>query len=972
MNLSRHLASFAKRANRCLLLLMPLMLAGDIPQATERVQRRFDSTTGLTVPTIFSLAQDAEGFIWLGTAGGVVRYDGNQMRPWAKDIINRDVFTLATSLSGETLVAEKNGKLYRVTPAGVELLPGPGGKYFDETLNATFESSGRLWVVTAGGHVHVRDGTNNWRRFDTATAFPGRNVQRVSPAAGNRVYFLTGRSVWEARGEEKPRQILNIQTPLRIVEHPDGSVFVLAWPKDRESEVIELRDGRAISRVKIPGRACDMALRGGVVWASFDRYLVSIRANEPPDVIGPEYEVPGSGPLLVDHEGSLWLGTYSGLIQYPEPETTRWNERDGLPSSHMRSLVKTEEGIWAFSWQGLGRLYREGNVWRARNEKLFSSLPCMDAHGTLILGTEQGMVERRAGRFVSRSPWLIGAEMESCTTARDGTLLLATRRGIFRDRPGQDGQLLSSPPGKDGRTPGVRRLFEDQAGRLWAATGEGSICRASALEVLSGQPASWLCQTLPNSPDVYDFIQLPSGSLWMSTNRAAVWRYAKDQWEQIPGSRTLASQMVFSLAASPSGGVWIMGHGTFMRVVERLDSAEGWEVAEVVSLWEGLTAGTESADLFEEPDGELWCVNSAGVIRIPVEARRAEAGPPPVKLVDVVINGRTDNADTSELPYGSQVELHFAALSYRDRGRLRYQYRLRSDSGWIDSRDTAPVLRFVDLGSGDYQAEVRASLDGQNWSIVPARFAFKILKPWYLRTWAVLLFTLVVGAILYAVYRARISVLMRLERQRTQIARDLHDEMGSGLGSIGILSGLAAQNNLDGIDQQELAKKISDTAGELGTTLTEIVWALRPGTGTLEALAYRLAERGGRLFPVSEANFRTQFPASWPKVELSLAVRRNVLLIVSEALHNAARHSQAKEVTLGLEPAGGKSWKLWLNDDGCGLSSDNSSNGSGMGLQNMRRRAEEIGAAFSLLSTDGKGTSLSLVFDPNADDRRLE
>ena len=195
--------------------------------------------------------------------------------------------------------------------------------------------------------------------------------------------------------------------------------------------------------------------------------------------------------------------------------------------------------------------------------------------------------------------------------------------------------------------------------------------------------------------------------------------------------------------------------------------------------------------------------------------------------------------------------------------------------------------------------------------------------------------------------------------------------MGSGLGSIGILAGVAATNTLKTTEHEELARKISQTAGELGTSLSEIVWALKPGTGSLEALAYRLAERGGRLFPSNDPSFTTQFPIMWPKVELSLAVRRNVLLIASEALHNTARHSQAREVTLGLEPAHGKHWRLWVIDDGRGLSEGNSLSQSGMGLQNMRRRAEEIGAALSLSPNNGKGTSISLVFDPSADDRRL-
>jgi signal transduction histidine kinase len=194
---------------------------------------------------------------------------------------------------------------------------------------------------------------------------------------------------------------------------------------------------------------------------------------------------------------------------------------------------------------------------------------------------------------------------------------------------------------------------------------------------------------------------------------------------------------------------------------------------------------------------------------------------------------------------------------------------------------------------------------------------------------------------------------------------DLHDEMGSGLGSIGILSELAAGDELDRPKQQEVAREIADTAGELGTALTEIVWTLRPGTTTLESLAYHLAERGGRLFPGESPALVTEFPSPWPRVELSLAVRRSLLLIASEALHNAARHAQPHRVVLGVAPASDrKRWVLWVADDGQGWRTVDAN--SGMGLENMRRRARDIRAEISF-ETNGGGTRVSTIFEPKAE-----
>jgi signal transduction histidine kinase len=418
--------------------------------------------------------------------------------------------------------------------------------------------------------------------------------------------------------------------------------------------------------------------------------------------------------------------------------------------------------------------------------------------------------------------------------------------------------------------------------------------------------------------------------------------------------------------------MWVLGPGYVVRVAERTDLPEGWEVTEEVTVWQGLPP-TVVSDLIEEPDGTLWLATGAGVLRIRSDARRAPPEPPPIKRTAFMVNGRLLESDAApKLAYDSnQIELHFAALSYRSPGLLKYQYRLRTDDQWIDSKGQEAVFRFFDLRPGRYAAEVRASLDGINWSSQPARIDFEVLSPWYLRWWAIAAMGLLIGAVLFAAHRARVAVLVRLERQRALIAMDLHDEIGSGLGSIGILSGVAASESIEDEHRRELARNIVDTAAELGTALTDIVWSLRPDSATIEGLAYRLNQRASRLFPDGNPIFTTEFPEHWIGVELSLAARHNLLLIASEALHNAARHANAHRVVLGIAQAG-RAWRLWISDDGCGMGNNgHSSEGSGLGLISMRRRAEQIGAEISWSSNNGSGTIVTLVFLPGAKERRV-
>ena len=161
-----------------------------------------------------------------------------------------------------------------------------------------------------------------------------------------------------------------------------------------------------------------------------------------------------------------------------------------------------------------------------------------------------------------------------------------------------------------------------------------------------------------------------------------------------------------------------------------------------------------------------------------------------------------------------------------------------------------------------------------------------------------------------------------------------------------------------------------DTAAELGNALTDIVWSLRPDSATIEGLAYRLTQRASRLFPDGSGTFETQFPNPWPGVDLSLAARHNLLLIGSEALHNAARHANANRVVLGLSQEG-RAWRLWIADDGRGMPSNGDpSDASGLGLISMRRRAKQIGAEIRWASDNGSGTTVTVVFSPGARERR--
>ncbi|HUF25400.1 MAG TPA: ATP-binding protein, partial [Gemmatimonadaceae bacterium] len=487
--------------------------------------------------------------------------------------------------------------------------------------------------------------------------------------------------------------------------------------------------------------------------------------------------------------------------------------------------------------------------------------------------------------------------------------------------------------------------------------GEAMLCAGT----VTAQDAirEWECAGLPNAGTVLALHQTPSGSIWAATGRRGVLALRDGAWGPAAGNDMLPSMSLLNLIPSRAGGVWLLGHGVVWRVEE--NGAGGpWLVRERLGEWHGLPLES-GRDLQEDADGTLWITTSLGVIEVPPAARTPPAHTPPVELVEALIDEEpVAIGDSIELPYRrNRLELRFAVLSFRDPGRLRYQVRLSPGGGWQEASGR-PWFRWIDIQPRRHRAELRASLDGERWTAQPAALAFRVRPPWYRTFWAVAAFAIAASLLLWAAYRARVGYLIGLERERTRIAMDLHDEMGSGLGSIGILSGLLASRGLDDGRGRDLARRIAHTAQDLGGSLSGIIWSLDARRSTLAELASRLAEAGGNLLAAQGIQFRAEFPDTWPPDPLSPRARRNLMLLGLEALHNAARHSRARCVTLGVRRAGGQ-WEMRVADDGTGFDPA-APPGGGLGLGTIRRRAEEIGASIDWETKPGHGTAVVVRF----------
>jgi len=368
---------------------------------------------------------------------------------------------------------------------------------------------------------------------------------------------------------------------------------------------------------------------------------------------------------------------------------------------------------------------------------------------------------------------------------------------------------------------------------------------------------------------------------------------------------------------------------------------------------------------FRDHNGALWFGTSAGLSRL-VALPNRPAAPLTIAITSLRVGGvRQPGSDLGETeisglryqPNQNDVEVGFAGPAFAPGDTLRYQYMLEgADSEW-----SAPSIQrsvnYANLSPGSYRFLVRAITSEGVASARPASIAFVILPPVWLRWWFQLLAAGVACATVYWLHRYRVTRLLELERVRTRIATDLHDDIGSSLSQIAILSEVANRH----VDpaHPKLAEPLTDIAGisrELVDSMSDIVWAIDPERDHLGDLVHRMRRFASDVFSPRDIRFGFHSPSEEQDLQMGADLRRQIFLIFKEAIHNVLRHSRATEASIDFQVAHG-----WLDlkvvDNGSGF--DAVREHDGHGLRSMRERAQDVGGGIEITS-DPRGTTVEL------------
>ncbi len=868
----------------------------------------FDMPANGTV-RIRAFLEDREGSLWIGTSHGLVR------RLPGGDMIEHQLAPAGQPDYVRALLQDKDGRIWVGHKFGlIAFVPE------SHTVVATRQAlSPTRFVARDVGppsqarRVRLPEAPGTAYRYDAAIG--GKGVRDVHASPDGELWFAQTNGLGHLdNGHFRVYSIdngitgdaLNVITP-----DANGSLWIGT-------------DTNGASRLERSGFTTysieNRAQRGWVAAISEDQHgtlyamdgltgainffennqFAPVHPNVPASVAWAGRAVPRTA--IQDHLGEWWVPTVAGLYRFPRVDHIRQ-----LARVRPRAVYTTRDGL--------------------TGDRVYQAFE--DSRGDIWLGTNP--------------------------SGQDVVTRWQRATGAFRRYSTNDGLRT----GTDVHFAAASAFAEDAAGHVWIAFGGGGLARfASGLftffTAADGVPAGELRHLFVDH----------RGRLWVGSQTSGVTRVDAPTMGR-PHFRTytvrdgLASDAVRSISEDRWGRIHL---GT-TRGVDRLDPETG-RIRHFTTA-DGLT-NNEIETAFRDRHGALWFGTLNGASRLVPQIEGA-AQPPGILIDGLRIAGAVfplpelgASAITTPALAARENSLQIDVLSLGARmgGNRRYQYRLEgADGQWSDPTSTRTIF-YSNLAPGRYRFAVRAIDADHQVSAIPATVSFHILPPIWQRWWFLTAAFLTLGVGAHTLHRYRVRRLLDLERVRTRIATDLHDDIGSSLSQIAILSEVVRQR-VGGREEsvREPLSQITGASSELMETMSDIVWAIDPRKDHLSDLTQRMRRFCSDVFTARHIAFEFHAPDAARDLELGADVRRQVFLIFKESVHNIVRHSSCTRAAVTFS-ASREHISLRITDNGAGF--DTARQWDGHGLSSMRQRTQELGGTLQVVSKDDQGTIVTL------------
>ncbi len=979
------------------------------PSADFLQQTSWTTVEGLPQNSIAAVVQTRDGYIWLGTFGGLVRFDGVKFT-----IFNTLNVPALTSQRIVSLYEDRHGILWIGTENG-QILRYMNGQFFpfdrkqvSNITTTTFclfvDSQGFLWTNdTQKTVIRYAFDENGFTRKDVFS-FPSPDNEAfsmlgIAEDAGGDIWFYTHHAILRYQNGEFKKFTLENDFPfIKNLAFEPRNVFLFGIKADKNGVIWAATingtarfDGKKFVR-DVPDNTPNVAQRSLLVensdgeLSALVNNRIARRENGKWAEIGTLKENSfNMRKIIKDAEGNFWLGTYGdGLIRFKTPIIKYFGENLGVTKNAASSILEDRNGnIWATSYDLLK--FENGRFISAHKSVggvAFTAL-YEKKEGEILAGTWDGLISYRDGKFTDRSSEfisLLGVKsfyVNAIFEDRSGTEWFGVTQGNGLIRKKNDEIRLFTE--KDGlKSDRIQTIFEDRRGAIWLGT-YGGLIRFENDVFTNYTTAEGLTDN-----NVRALYEDQNGALWIGTYGGGLNRLKDGKMTHVTMQDGLFDDVVSRIIVDEKDNFWMLGNrGIFVVSRTELDEVADGTRKTVNSRSFGTGDGLEIAEGtggspagWRTRGGDFWFPMVHGYIRI--------TPPPPTDFspptfIEEVLSEKNllDLHHPIEIKPGEEnLEIRYTALGFTKPEQLQFKYQMKGLSDEWTNVGTRRTAYFSYLPSGEYEFTVIASNSDGVWNAQGKSIKIKVLPPFY-RTWwfnvlAVLVFCLIVFGIFYLrVSRLKLEkrkqeefsrrLIELQEHERKRIAGELHDSLSQNLVIIRNRAMLSLTSPDDTENAFEQMEEIAEAATHSLSEVREIAHNLRPFQ--IDRLGLTKAIEG-LVRKINSSKIRVEAVLDDIDGLLSVEKEINLYRIIQECLNNIVKHSEASEADVKIKKTA-KIIKVEIEDNGKGFdiaskNVQNAENKAGFGITSITERARILGCSPVFISAPAKGTKVSL------------
>lgn len=944
---------------------------------------------------VFTIFEDSKGELWIGTDGGLNKYDRSReifehyvYKPGSYKCIPNNRVT--------SIKEDKEGFLWIGTSNGLAKFDRKNNTFTTFQKNSSDKNSlsnNSIWAIYIDKEGYIWIGTDSLlNKFNPAKGkFNHYNLTPNEPnrIAGNTIFSITEddkQGLWIATRRGLNRFDKATNSFMRITEEPqkkgglnNDNIYSLFIDKSKNLWIGTL--GGGINKLKYPAFKTKAADCEFVCYSHDPKNNSSINNN----YIWSIYE---------DRAGALWIGTDIGINKYDPLLEKFFVHRNNpfnpnsLCSNIVTSVLEDRTGyLWIGTNHGLDK-YDPATMKYTHYTASYSNKSSLsndfirsiheDKYGIIWIGTNGGGLNRYdklTGKFTRythdpQNPNSISDDkIISICEDYEGNLWLGTFGGLnkFNPKTGTSVRYQNDALNKNSLSHNyVFKVIEDSKGDLWIGTSFG----LNHYDKKKNQFTHYF--TNPSSPGslsnnlVMSLLEDKSGSIWVGTN-GGLNKYdrVKDCFYHFTEKDILSNDVIYGILEDSNGLLWLSTNNGLTKFNPRS------KYIKTFTKDDGLQSNQFSAGAyFKNSRGKMYFGGISGMNEFYPDNITRNTFIPPIVITDFQISNKSINpfnstflsksiTETQEinLTYRENVfSFEFAAISYTLPQKNEYAYMMVGfDKTWIKSGNRRFVT-YTNLDPGEYIFKVIGANNDGYWNTKGAQIRIIITPPFYKTWWFIILSAILVLSLIALVIYYRMKALLAIERIRFNIAADLHDDLGTHLTEISMLSDtifLIAENS--GKIEKDMVKKIGSIARKLIDGMNDIVWLINPKRDSLTELFIKIRDNFEETLTHSNILLHFGNLEFLEKIKLPMEYRKNLYLIFKEAMNNSVKHSGCSNIWVEAIQEG-KFLIISLKDDGSGFDTSEESNGNG--LSNMQERVKYLKGTLKIESHKNNGTEI--------------